>query len=279
MIDRERMTSFLDILIKEGVLKWVHNKKGSFLSTPKISSISSFNSFNKEEILESKYQELAKTFSPELLEDFPTLNDFKVCYRLGLGEIPRCPICGARVAFRSQGSQYMKTCGKKECENAQVNISLTNSIKEKYGVENISQLDSIKKKKEETTLSHYGVRYLMQDPLYRKQKEDELFESRGVRNVSQLQEVKDKKRDTFQKNYGCDNYLISEEGSKKRRETLLLKYGVDNPSKSKIIKEKKEADNFEKLGSRKSFSSRGNKKQNKRNLFEKVWYRICHSKS
>lgn len=71
MVDREKMTSFLDLLIKEGVLKWVHNKKGSFLSTPKISSISSFNFFNKEEILEGKYQKLAKISFSEVLEGFP----------------------------------------------------------------------------------------------------------------------------------------------------------------------------------------------------------------
>ena len=173
------------------------------------------------------------------------------------------------MSLQSQGSQYKKTCGKKECENIQVNRSLIASVKEKYGVGNVSQLDFIKKKKEETTLNHYGVRYLFQDPLYKKQKEEELFKIYGVKNVSQLQEVKDKKKCTFQKNYGSDCYFASEEGIKKCKETFLEKYGVDNPSKSDIIKERKKQTTLKNWGVENPFQSEEIKNRIKETCLEK----------
>nr|DAL61201.1 MAG TPA_asm: endonuclease-like protein [Caudoviricetes sp.] len=233
MMNRDEMSGFANCLVKEEVLKWVRpSGKEPYLSKPPIPK-------DEKKILNEKYKILAENYQPKILEEFPTLEDFRVCYRLKLEEIPRCSICGEKILLKEGNNHYLKTCGKKSCLTILVQNNLKNSIMEKYGVENISQLESIKKKKEDTMLKHYGVRHLMQDPNYRKQKEDELLEAYGVRNVSQLQSVKDKKKATSQKNYGSDTYFTSEEGIRRTKETLLKKYGVDNVSKLDIIKEKK----------------------------------------
>lgn len=264
MVSRDEMTEFVNYLIEEGVLKWARpTKKEPYLTRPKT------NSKDKKEALNEKYRTLAKNYQPKILEEFPTLEDFRVCYKLKLEEIPRCPICGEKIPLKEGDNYYLKTCGKKSCLTTLAQNNLKNSIMEKYGVENISQLESIKRKKEDTMLKHYGVRHLMQDPNYRKQKEDELFEIYGVRNVSQLQTIKDKKKATTRKNYGSDTYFTSEEGIKRTKETLLKKYGVDNVSKSDIIKEKKIQTTLKNWGVENPFQAEALKTKSKETCLKK----------
>lgn len=88
--------------------------------------------------------------------------------------------------------------------------------KEKYGVENIFQLDEVKEKSKKTIQKKYGVD-----------------------NISQAEEVKNKKIQTNNKKYNVDWGLSNKFIQEKSKNTLLEKYNVDNISKLEDVKNKK----------------------------------------
>ena len=55
-------------------------------------------------------------------------------------------------------------------------------VKKKYGVKNVSQLEEIKHKKEQTAISHFGVKYTLESPELTKKYEDTCFQKYGHRN-------------------------------------------------------------------------------------------------
>lgn len=99
------------------------------------------------------------------------------------------------------------------------------TIIEKYGVENISQLTEIKEKKKKTIVEKYGVE-----------------------NPSQSIEIKEKKKKAYIEKYGVDNPSKSDLVKRKKKETSVKNYGVENPSKSKLVKEKSKKTCIEKYG-------------------------------
>ena len=83
---------------------------------------------------------------------------------------------------------------------------------EKYGVDNVFQLEEVKEKIKKTTNDKYGVD-----------------------NVSQSKEIRKKKEETYNKRTKEETTLINE----KRTKTLIEKYNIDNISKLNEITEKK----------------------------------------
>jgi hypothetical protein len=135
-----------------------------------------------------------------------------------------------------------------------------------YGVENVSQSDIIKKKKEETCIKNYGVSSgflrdgvrektniaLKADCVKEKRKKTNIdkygastclvLESSRMKcnNALKTESVKEKRSNTNLIRYGnvCSLHCI--ENQEKVKNTLKINYGVDNPSKNKTIQEKKE---------------------------------------
>ena len=90
------------------------------------------------------------------------------------------------------------------------------TLKKKYGVENISQVKEIKDKIKQTNLRRYGVEsYLSTEDAKQKSKEKKI-QKYGTSNLLSLKEIQEKRKKTWE-------------------ETL----GVDNPSKVQEIKDKK----------------------------------------
>lgn len=93
-----------------------------------------------------------------------------------------CPIClNKRKFFKGK---YRKTCCNPECNY----IQRHKTVKEKYGVDNISFIPEIQQKKENTCLKHYGVKY-----------------------PTQAQSVLEKIKETNRKLYNTDWALSSKE--------------------------------------------------------------------
>jgi hypothetical protein len=111
---------------------------------------------------------------------------------------------------------------------------------EKYGVENVSQIESIKLKKEETTMKNYGVKHVLSSKIVKDIIKNNNLEKYGVENVSQIESIKLKKEETTMKNYGVINPFQSESIKEKSKVTNLERYGVENVMKSNhfIIKSK-----------------------------------------
>ncbi len=99
------------------------------------------------------------------------------------------------------------------------------NLLQKYGVENVSQIDGVKVKKTETAQKKYGVD-----------------------NISQAKDIKDKKTQTFQNHYGVECYFQTEEFKKYTRKYNQDRYSVDYYSQSLECKEKISSTNFERYG-------------------------------
>lgn len=118
-----------------------------------------------------------------------------------------------------------------------------NTCKEKYGVENVSQSEKIKKKKVKT-MKENGTDHGFRTKKYK----NTMLKEYGAENPSQNEDIKKKKESTCLKNY----YVKSPSQSSKIRErmenTCLKNYGVKVPFQSEQIKEKVKKSNLEKYG-------------------------------
>ena len=132
----------------------------------------------------------------------------------GLMEPPKC-YCGNPLKFRSYGRGYTKYCCP-ACSNKDTNkkeLIRQNNLA-KYGVENISQLQSVKDKKVgkcnkgrgkswtdsqhnafiSTMQERYGVDHPSQMPEYIQKREKTWLSKYGVKHVSELESTKHSKR-------------------------------------------------------------------------------------
>lgn len=131
----------------------------------------------------------------------------------------KCDECGKEKDIKY--NQYQKNY--KNGDYLCVSCKRKKNNKEKYGVENVFQLETTKKNIKETNISKYGVE-----------------------NVSQLEEIKKKKEETCMKKHGSKHHLQNKDILQKQKKTNLEKYGVDNVSKLDIVKSKKNAKHYDK---------------------------------
>lgn len=114
-------------------------------------------------------------------------------------------------------------------------------LKEKYGVENVSQLKDVQSKREATIMDRYGVVNPWQMDSTKKLIRDKWPHS------------KEKRKSTFIEKYGVDSYSSTVEFKTRRKNTWIEKYGVDNPTKNKDILHKAMVSNGESEYRTKSF--------------------------
>ena len=136
---------------------------------------------------------------------------------------PVCHICGAPVKF--DGSVFKKAC----CPSHRIDQSkIKKAVKEKYGVDNISQLKEVKEKVKNTVINKYGV-----PNAFNIGKEKSI-----VYRKEHKEEVRNKRINTCLERYGIEHVIHTEsakrnahteEANNKRRETCMRVYGVPNP--------------------------------------------------
>ena len=100
-------------------------------------------------------------------------------------EIPKCG-CGCGNNVLKIKSKYLPGHGNK---SSKVKEKKKESILGKYGVENVSQLDSVKEKKLQTSIDNFGGHHMK--TRYSKYKES-INNTYGVDNIFQLEDVKDR---------------------------------------------------------------------------------------
>jgi hypothetical protein len=192
-----------------------------------------------------------------------------------------CDSCGIEKELEYKlYTRYGYSNGEYYCKKCKLKI---NNL-EKYGVENIFQLESIKNKIKETNLEKYGVENPSQNEnikekvletkskldyeIINEKREKTCLEKYGVINVSKLESIKIKKEETCLSNnnvkyisqdedfksyikeknlllYGNESYFKTDDFKNKSINTNISLYGVDNPSKNKTIKEKIKSSNIE----------------------------------
>lgn len=121
-------------------------------------------------------------------------------------------------------------CCCKKCQH----IELSETVKSKYGVDNISKLESIKKQKAETQFKNYGYSYNLQNPNIKNKVIKSLINKWGVKYPMQSPLFKEKMVEL----YNADNPMKIEEIKNKIQQTNILKYGNISPMSSKDVQEK-----------------------------------------
>ena len=118
-------------------------------------------------------------------EPMVLLYHYKECVK----EVPLC-ICGKERKYHCYG--YRQTCASKECLNKVREESKKKFCLENYGVEFVTQLETMKEKSKQTCLDKYGVDNSTKSPeIIRKRKEDNLIKY-GVSDPIVLKEVRGK---------------------------------------------------------------------------------------
>jgi len=147
----------------------------------------------------------------------------------------QCDSCGKIFSIkyinyhRNGNKDGFYTC--KTCKTKKTNL-------EKWGVENPSQIDSVKEKKKKTLIKNWGVDHPSKSDII-KEKKRETFQDRfGVDNPFQSDDIKEKIKATNINNLGVENPSQSEDIKEKKRETLVENWGVEHPLKSSEIKKR-----------------------------------------
>ncbi len=128
-----------------------------------------------------------------------------------------CPVCGKQTPFQNFISGYSKYCSVKCSANDEECTKLKKeTILEKYGVDNISKLESIKQVKKDIMNERYGGFYNNRDKARKT-----MLEKYGVDNISKLESIKQVKKDIMNERYG-GFYNNRDKATK----TMLEKYGI-----------------------------------------------------
>lgn len=98
-------------------------------------------------------------------------------------------------------------------------------IKEKFGVENISQLQSVKDRKKESCLKNFGVEYSLQSETVKEKSRKTWMSRLGVDNPTKNKEVFEKAQSSAYHTYKYSDTQIKYQGS---YELNFIEYCIDN---------------------------------------------------
>jgi hypothetical protein len=175
--------------------------------------------------------------------------------------IPICPICqNTQTKFINFVKGYSNVCSEKCSGRYYLQKRSAGRLKsnlEKYGVENVSQLEEVKNKIKKTNLERYGVENVFQAKEI-KEKSIKTLRDRNIddvlemdkknvefTNVSQLASYKEKFLKTMTKKYGDNitNPFQVESIKEKIYQTTFKKYGVKHILQSKEFRIKQAKNN------------------------------------
>ncbi len=235
---------------KEDLINFYHLYKNNI---DKISAI--FQNRTVKEILLDNTKYLPETVT----------NSNRFYHLINGSEIPKCKYCGADCKFISLTNGYAETCNNKQCTNKLRHENKIKSIQNKYGVDNVSNLKTVKEKISianklnsevriqkglDTIKERYGVDSPFKTPealeKLKKVNHKEIIkkslntikERYDVDNIMSLSETQQKIKETIKKIYGVDNILSLDSIKQKIKETNLEKYGTEYAASSDLVKNK-----------------------------------------
>jgi very-short-patch-repair endonuclease len=118
-------------------------------------------------------------------EPMVLLYHFKECIK----EVPLC-ICGKERKYHCYG--YRPTCADKKCQNQVREESKKKFCLEKYGVEFVTQLETMKEKSKQSCLDKFGVDNCTKSPEIIKKRKDNNFKKYGVSDPIILKSIRGK---------------------------------------------------------------------------------------
>lgn len=108
-------------------------------------------------------------------------------FKEALKEIPKCT-CGKNRKYHCDG--YRPTCSDLKCQNITRENSKKKFCLENYGVEFVTQLDSMKEKSKSTLISKYGVDNITKLPETIRRRKDNNLKKWGVEDPIVLEEFR-----------------------------------------------------------------------------------------
>lgn len=142
-------------------------------------------------------------------------------YFNGLENAPRCEYCGNPVRLINFVQGYKRYCCK-ECmlRDPERYKRIRQTIKERYGVENIHSLPHIKEKIKQTCRERYGGDSPMCSKEIRNKSKNTCLKKYGVDSVGKVKEIHEKAKQTNLKRYGVECPTLLDRSYKKHLETL-----------------------------------------------------------
>ena len=158
------------------------------------------------------------------------------CLEHHMDRHPACKICGNPVGWYGKNNDFRIYCSRK-CQYSDDDFwsEVRGTCKERLGVENPFQSESVKERIKEKHIEKLGVDYPMQSEAVRLKSRESCIANLGVDNPSKSEEVKAKKMATTFSNYGVEHPFQSEVVKAKAMTTCIDHWGVDNFSKSPLF--------------------------------------------
>lgn len=148
-----------------------------------------------------------------------------------------CDYCGKIFYPTTTNYLKLKSDSKKDCCVACKGIEIKNTVKEKYGVNNVMQVPEIRKKFSDKCLEKYGAEFpLMSEEIYNKTK-DSLNNNyniiNGIADIRLVEKIDQKIINTNMKRYGGKSPFCSDE-IKKKIIKIMFENGTCATSKKQI---------------------------------------------
>ena len=177
------------------------------------------------------------TYCEVKLSDLPKGSNYRITLQ--------CDYCGK--VFTMIYNNYNKSIknNPKSCCGDCSHLKMQEVVKDKYNVDNVANLESVKSKKKETNIRKYGCEYSIMS-----------------------KEVQDKIQNTNMKKYGVRYPVESDIIKQKIINTNLEKYGVNYPLQNKSILESSYQSTMEKYGTRMFANSTSSQQKYINDFFE-----------
>ncbi len=194
-----------------------------------------------------------------------------------------CDACGKPVPYYAPACTWQVTCSRScAAKSTKIKQSRAQTSIERYGVNNVFRLDTVKerikktirvkygcdnpsqskqieKKKRQTNMRHFGtthwtkaesMKHKIQSftPNMLKRGKRTTKAKYGVENILQHSETRETIKKTNLARYGVENPFSSKAVQAKIRKTSMQRYGVPNPGMSPIIKQRIQNTCMEKYG-------------------------------
>ena len=168
----------------------------------------------------------------------------------------KCDFCGKEIKKQYNTYNNQTKMGKLpiSCSDC-LNEKRKYSIKEKYNVDNISQLSETKEKVKKTNNEKYGTDFFMQTDKFKETVKRTNNEKYGKDWITQTDEFKEKSKITNLERYGTEYSIQSDIVKNKVKQTCNLKYNEEYYMRTDEFKEKSKITNLEKYGTKYSIQS------------------------
>lgn len=161
-----------------------------------------------------------------------------------------CHTCGVQMVSKSLTTMQSRRFCSSKCQNSnrdKINVTRTNNMK-KYGVKNVSQIESVRAKVKATNMRKCGVECNLRSKSTLEATEQLNLVRYGVKHHFASKEIQDKIEATNRERYGCKYAFQSKQVQEKYEDTMMERYGCKNPQQIPEVQEKTRKTNTKRYG-------------------------------